>query len=100
MWARNRLVVYSAAGGREVTLDLFAFYRRRLTLYGLDTSALDAVQGARIMRQLAPLFDAGTLRPLTIAERYPLSQAAQAYDRVAHGAPGKVVLIPDRRYHP
>ncbi len=93
----GRLAVYAAVAGREVTLDLLAFYRRRLQLLGVNTGAIDAVRGAHILAELAPLFDEGTLRPLPLTERYPLSQAAEAYGRVAGGARGKVVLVPDRR---
>jgi NADPH:quinone reductase-like Zn-dependent oxidoreductase len=92
------LVIYSAAGGRQVTLDLLTFYHGRLRLLGVDTIAADAVQCARILTELTPLFESGALRPLSILERYPLSDAARAYARVAAGAPGKIVLIPDRLF--
>lgn len=94
------LVVYSAAGGREVTLDLLAFYHRRLRLLGIDTVAENAVRCAKILAELTPLFQSAALRPLPIVERYPLSEAASAYARVAAGAPGKIVLIPDRLFRP
>jgi NADPH:quinone reductase len=90
--AGGALVVYSAAGGREVTLDLLTFYHRRLRLLGVDTVAADAVQCARILTKLTPLFESGALRPLPILERYPLSDAARAYARVAAGAPGKIIF--------
>lgn len=94
----GRLVVYSTAAGRDVTVDLFDLYRRRLQLVGVNTGVVDAAWGARILGELTPLFESGAVRPPRIAARYPLSQAAKAYDAVAHGAPGKVVLIPDRQY--
>jgi NADPH:quinone reductase-like Zn-dependent oxidoreductase len=90
--AGGRMVIYGAAfGGREAALDLFAFYRKRQQLSGLDTVAIDAAQAAKILSQLAPLFESGQLTKPVIAERYPLAQAAQAYERVA-SAQGKVVL--------
>ncbi|HEX6535816.1 MAG TPA: zinc-binding alcohol dehydrogenase family protein [Gemmatimonadaceae bacterium] len=92
----GRMAVYSAAGGREALLDLFALYRRRLAILGVNTAVVDAVQSARILGALAPLFESGKLRPLPVVERYALSDAARAYARVANGAPGKVVLVPDR----
>jgi NADPH:quinone reductase-like Zn-dependent oxidoreductase len=49
-----------------------------------------------MLNQLAPLFASGAITPPCIAARYPLSQAAEAYQRVASG---KVVLIPDRLYN-
>jgi NADPH:quinone reductase-like Zn-dependent oxidoreductase len=93
----GRMVVYSAAGGREVPLDLFALYRRRLQLAGVNTAALTAADGARILSALAPLFERGAIRPPGRLERYALSAAARAYARVAGGAPAKIVLVPDAR---
>ena len=95
--AEGRMVCFSAMGGRDVPLDLVAFYRKNLTLHGLNTAVSTVVQGATMLNQLAPLFASGALPPPRIAARYPLSQAAEAYQRVASG---KVVLIPDRLYHP
>lgn len=92
----GRMAIYSAAAGREAPLDLFALYRRRLQLLGVNTAVVDATRGACILAELAPLFERGALKPLSVLERYPLSAAARAYARVAEGAPGKIVLIPDR----
>jgi NADPH:quinone reductase-like Zn-dependent oxidoreductase len=76
-------------------LDLVAFYRNNLTLHGLNTAVSTVRRGATMLNQLAPLFASGAIPPPRIAARYPLSQAAEAYQRVASG---KVVLIPDRLY--
>ena len=94
--AEGRMVCFSAMGGREVPLDLLAFYRSNLTLYGLNTAVDNVVRGAQMLKQLAPLFASGAIPPPRIAARYPLSQAAEAYQRVAGG---KIVLIPDRLYN-
>jgi NADPH:quinone reductase len=88
----GRLAIYSAAAGREVTLDLFTLYRRRLQLVGINTAGMSAAEGARILTELRPLFESKALRPHPALERYPLSEAAQAYARVAQGPPAKVVL--------
>jgi NADPH:quinone reductase len=90
----GRLSVYSAAAGREVTLDLFNLYRRRLSLIGINTVALPASEGARVLTELGPLFETNALRPHPVLERFALSEASRAYQRVAHGAPARVVLIP------
>ena len=85
-------MIYSAAfGGREAPVDLFAFYRKRQQLFGLDTVAIDTVEAAKILSQLSPLFESGELTKPLIAERYPLADAVQAYERVA-SARGKIVL--------
>jgi NADPH:quinone reductase len=90
----GRLCVYSAAAGREVTLDLFDLYRRRLSLLGINTAVLTAEAGARILDQLRSLFEAGQLRPHPRLELHPLDQAAMAYEQVSRGPASKVVLVP------
>jgi NADPH:quinone reductase-like Zn-dependent oxidoreductase len=89
----GRQVVYSAAGGREFTLDILSFYRNQLSLFGLDTQKLNATDCAAILSELVPLFETGSLKPPVVAERYPLAQAAAAYGRVAAPKAGKVVLF-------
>jgi NADPH2:quinone reductase len=89
----GRQVVYSAAGGREFSLDILSFYRNQYSLLGLDTQKLHATECAAILNQLVPLFESGALKPSVIAERHLLSDAAQAYGRVAAGATGKIVLV-------
>lgn len=93
----GRMVVYSAAGGREARLDLFVLYRRRLSITGVNTGALSASDGARILSTLAPLFERGEIGIRQPVEREALSAAPRAYARVAEGAPNKVVLVPDTR---
>jgi NADPH2:quinone reductase len=90
----GRMVVFSAAAGREVQLDLFMLYRRRLQLFGLDTAQLDLAQIARLYEKFGPLFESRVLTPPPVAARFPLEAAREAYERVAAGALGKVVLIP------
>lgn len=89
----GRLVVYSAAGGRESNLDIMYVYRNDLSILGLDTQKLDASHCANILNELAPLFHSGALKPPNVAEKYPLANAAEAYARVAAGNSGKVVLV-------
>ena len=88
----GRQVVYSAVGGREFVIDILPFYRRQLTLLGLNTALFDATQCARILDSLTPLFEAGAFTPPAIDESYPLDQVAEAYGRVSSGKSGKVVL--------
>jgi hypothetical protein len=49
----------------------------------------------RILEALRPGFDAGLYQPPVISKSIPLSGAEQAYELVANGAPGRVVLRPD-----
>ncbi|HLV68553.1 MAG TPA: zinc-binding alcohol dehydrogenase family protein [Polyangiaceae bacterium] len=93
----GRMVVFSAAAGREAPLDLFTLYRRRLELIGVNTGVLTAADGARILTELVPLFERGAIAPHPSLELHPLSAASTAYARVASGAPAKLVLVPDAR---
>jgi NADPH2:quinone reductase len=90
----GRMVVFSAAAGRQATLDLFTLYRRRLQLFGLDTAAFDLAQIGRLFGKFGPLFASKAVAPPPIATRFPLARAREAYERVASGVGGKVVLIP------
>jgi NADPH:quinone reductase len=89
----GRQVVYSAAGGREFALDILSFYRQQFALFGLDTQKLDATKCAEILNEIAPLFESGALQRPAVGERYKLSEAPQAYQRVVEGQVGKVVLV-------
>ena len=91
----GRMVVYSAAAGREAPLDLFTLYRRRLQIASVDTAHLDATACARILASLQSDFESGTLVPLPQVQREPLSAAPRVYERVAHHASNKFVLVPD-----
>jgi NADPH:quinone reductase len=91
--AGGRVVVYSAAGGREFPLDIISFYKNQFIFYGLDTQKFDATQCAGILNQIAPLFESGAIQPPVISSRYGLSEAAQAYGRVASGRGGKVIFV-------
>lgn len=89
----GRQVVYTTAGGRAFSLDIFSFYQKQAVLLGLTTQALGVTQCAEILKEITPLFESCALKPAIISEKYPLSEAPQAYRRVASGKSGKVVLI-------
>lgn len=81
---------------RSVPFDIFAFYRGQHTYVGVDSLALDGVACARILDELTPAFENGTLRPFPIddAQVYPLERAHDAYRAVLAGARERVVLKP------
>jgi NADPH2:quinone reductase len=89
----GRQVVYSAAGGREFTLDIFSFYKNQSVLMGLDTQKFDVTHCAGILNEIAPLFESNALKPPVIGQRYPLSEVVQAYNSVAAGKGGKTVFV-------
>lgn len=90
----GRQCAYSAAAGREVTVNLFDFYRRRLSLLGINTAVFTVAEMARILDQLRPLFESGRVRPHPSIQSYPLADASRAYAAVSGGSPSKVVLVP------
>ena len=89
----GRQVIYSAVGGREFVIDILPFYRRQLSLLGLNTQFLDVTKSAEILNSLTPLFEAGALVAPTIDERFPLDRVADACARASSGKSGKVALV-------
>lgn len=82
---------------RRISFDLIKFYRRRAQLLGVDSRAADVTACASILRDMAPGFESGILRPALEIETYTLEQAIQGYERVLNGQnSGKVVLIPKK----
>lgn len=81
---------------RAVPFDIFAFYRGQHTYVGIDTLALDSLACARILDQLRPGFEDGTLKPFPVPldSVHSLSEAAVAYCAVLAGARERVVLQP------
>jgi NADPH:quinone reductase len=91
---RGRLVEMSVTGAREVTFDLADFYHNESRLIGIDTLKLDLTASAGVLEALRSGFEAGDYQPARIARRFPLGEAVAAYQAVAAGEPGRVVLCP------
>lgn len=81
---------------RTVPFDILAFYRRNLQMLGLDTLKLSVVECARILRELMPGFEDGSLRAFDVDDTslLPLDEAAAAYRRVLAGTRDRIVLAP------
>jgi NADPH2:quinone reductase len=81
---------------RAVPFDILEFYRGQRTYVGVDTLALDSVEGALILDRLAGSFESGALKPFPILEDhvFPLDKAAHAYRIVFNGAQHRVLLKP------
>ncbi len=90
----GRMVIFSAAAGRMAELDLFTFYRKRLTFYGLDTASFPLDRVAEVLSRVNPYIESGQLREPSVAAAYPLDGAREAYERVHAGSGGKVVITP------
>ncbi len=91
---RGRLVEMSVTGARDVTFNLADFYHNESRLIGVDTLKLDLTASGAVLDAMRPGFEAGDYRPSSIALRFPLTEAVAAYQAVAAGEPGRVVLRP------
>jgi NADPH:quinone reductase-like Zn-dependent oxidoreductase len=91
---QGRQLNITSVGDRRVSFDLLDFYHRRLSLFGVDSRAYDTVACAAILEQLTPGFESGALKPIPIAQRFTLNQAAQAFTQVNDGSlRGKAVFV-------
>jgi NADPH:quinone reductase len=92
---RGRAIFISAVD-RFVTFDLLAFYKGQHTYVGIDTISLSSVETGAILKELAPGFAAGTLKPFPIVESaiYPLDRAYDAYQAVMASSRDRIVLVP------
>ena len=91
---RGRLVEIAATGQREASFDLPDFYHNESRLFGVDTLKRNLTASAEVLDALIPGFAAGDYRAAPIAETCGLSEAQEAYRKVASGAPGRIVLRP------
>lgn len=89
--------IFIAAVKTAVPFDIFAFYRGRHTYVGIDTLALSSVATAEVLRELAPGFASGALKPFPIEPNaiYPLERAAEAYAAVLGSSRDRVVFLPN-----
>jgi NADPH:quinone reductase len=91
---RGRQVEITSPTERRVTLDLVDFYHNESQLLGVDTLKRDMTASGRILEKLLPGFDSGVYQPPIVARTMPLADARQAYELVAKGERGRVVLKP------
>jgi NADPH2:quinone reductase len=89
---RGRVVEISATGRRRVELDLVDFYHNETQLFGADSAKLGVTESASVMTVLAGKFEKGELEPPLLAERFDLDHARGAYEAVAAGTRGRVVI--------
>jgi NADPH2:quinone reductase len=91
---RGRLVEMSVTGKREVSFNLADFYHNESRLIGIDTLKWDLTASADVLEKLRPGFEAGDYHPAPIVRRFALDDAVAAYQAVASGEQGRVVLRP------
>jgi NADPH2:quinone reductase len=91
---RGRQVEITSPPERRVTFDLVDFYHNESQLLGVDSLKRDLTEAGRILQGMVPGFDSGIFLAPVIAKSFPLAQAQQAYELVAKGERGRVVLKP------
>ena len=91
---RGRLIEIAATGQREVSFDLPDFYHNESRLFGVDTLKRDLTASALVLDALTRGLSRGDYRTAPIAETFGLSEAREAYRKVAAGTAGRIVLRP------
>jgi NADPH:quinone reductase len=79
-------------GRLTVEFPVLDFYRRGLTLVGVNSLLHDTIACARMLSEFAGLFDSGALPPSPAPEERPLAAGPAAYAEVDAGYGRKIVL--------
>ncbi|WP_024512170.1 zinc-binding alcohol dehydrogenase family protein [Bradyrhizobium sp. ARR65] len=92
---RGRQILIAAVNP-VVPFNILEFYRGQHTYVGVDTLALSSVATGDVLRELAPGFASGHLKPFSINSTaiYPLEDAGRAYLAVAGSSRDRVILRP------
>ena len=79
-----------------VPFNILEFYRGQHAYVGIDTLALSSSATGAVLRELAPGFASGHLKPFPISEAaiYPLEHAKRAFVAVAGSSRDRVILRP------
>src|SRR5438270_1125756 len=79
-----------------VPFNILEFYRGQHTYVGIDTLALSSSATGAVLRELAPGFANGRLRPFPIREAaiYPMEHAKRGWVAVAGSSRDRVILRP------
>ena len=92
---RGRQILIAAIE-RIVQFNILEFYRGQHTYVGIDTLGLPSIATGDVLRELAPGFAGGYLKPFPInaAAIYPLEEAKRAFVAVAGSSRDRVILKP------
>ena len=92
---RGRQILIAAVD-RIVQFNILEFYRGQHTYVGIDTLALSSSATGAVLRELAPGFAGGHLKPFPINPKaiYSLEDAKHAFVAVAGSSRDRVILRP------
>ncbi|HWZ40527.1 MAG TPA: zinc-binding alcohol dehydrogenase family protein [Bradyrhizobium sp.] len=92
---RGRQILIAAID-RVVQFNILEFYRGQHTYVGIDTLGLSSVATGDVLRELAPGFAGGKLKPFPINPDaiYPLEEAKRAFVAVAGSSRDRVIFRP------
>jgi NADPH:quinone reductase-like Zn-dependent oxidoreductase len=79
-----------------VPFNILEFYRGQHSYVGIDTLGLSSVATGHVLRELAPGFASGYLKPfpINVSAIYPLQEARRAFVAVAGSSRDRVILRP------
>ncbi|HEY8333491.1 MAG TPA: zinc-binding alcohol dehydrogenase family protein [Tardiphaga sp.] len=85
-----------AAIDRIVQFNILEFYRGQHTYVGIDTLGLSSIATSAVLKELAPGFAGGHLKPFPIRAEaiFPLDDARRAFQAVAGSSRDRVILKP------
>lgn len=94
--AKGATQIFISTIERPVPFDIFTFYRGMHTYVGIDTLALNATETNERMEAMRAGFEAGTLKPFSVAADavFSLDHALAVYREVLGGASRRVVFNP------
>jgi NADPH:quinone reductase len=92
---RGRQILIAAINP-VVQFNILEFYRGQHAYFGIDTLGLSSIATGDALRELAPGFTSGQLKPFRInpATIFPLEDAKSAYSAVAGSSRDRVILRP------
>ena len=92
---RGRQILIAAIQ-RMVPFDILEFYRGQHAFFGIDSLGLSSIATGAVLRELAPGFASGYLKPFPIQPSaiYALEDAKRAFIAVAGSSRDRVILRP------